>query len=288
MRNPSRKAAISAALLVVGAVAGWIAWHRYHADGVDWIVIVLFAMVVVITPFAPVVLIQGVLFGLGKVKLDAGVGRIAQWHVPAAEWDKFRAFDHARVAAYGATLLNDLTIREVTPPEGVEVVVGKTSLIVDGSYHVLRLNGLPELRMIGWLDNAATPNRPPDCLEFKLVYPRSRYGTATTMHLRVPIPADAFEQAKLAYYHFLPMIERRLAARTIALINPLRTLQVCGGLLLAGLAAIGWAFFEADRLGRTIGNTDAPLVVLFVAGGVAACAMIVGAATLLLRPKPPA
>lgn len=286
MRNPSRKVTISAALLVVDAAAAWIAWERYHAGGGDWIVVVLFAMVVVITPFAPVVLIQGLLFGLGKAKLDAGVGRIAQWHVPAADWDRFRAFDDARVAAYGRTLLNDLRIREVTPPEGVEVVVGKTSLIVDGSYHVLRLNGLPELRAVGWLDNSATPNRPPDCLEFKLVYPRGRFGTMTTMHLRVPIPAGTFEQAKLAYYHFAPLIEQRYAARPIALRNPVRTLQVCAGLLLASLAAIGWAFSEADRLGLTIGNTDTPMAVVIVAGGVAIFAVIVCVAALLLRPKP--
>lgn len=285
MRNPGRKAAISAALLAVDAVAGWIAWHRYHASGGDWIVIVLFVVVIVITPFAPVVLIQGLLFGLGKARLDAGLGRIAQWHVPAEEWDKFRAFDDARVAAYGQTLMNDLRIREVTPPEGVEVVVGRTSLIVDGSYHVLRLNGLPELRTMGWIDNAATPNRPPDCLEFELVYPRSRYGTSTTTHLRVPIPAAAFEQAKLAYYHYAPAVERRAAARPIALLNPARTLQVCVGLLLASLAAVGWALFEADRLGRSINNTDTPMAVLIVAGGLATFAVIVGGATLLLRPK---
>ncbi len=285
MRNPRRKAAISAALLAVAAVAGWIAWQQHAAGVADWVTLVLFAITVVITPFAPVVLIQGLLFGLGKAKLDAGVGRIAQWHVPAGEWDKFRAFDDARVAAYGPTLMNDLRIREVTPSEGVEVVVGKSSLIVDGSYHVLRLNGLPELRAMGWIDNAATPNRPPDCLEFKLVYPRSRYGTATTMHLRVPIPAAAFEQAKLAYYHYAPAIERRNAARPIALLNPTRTLQVCGGLVLASLAAVGWALFEAYRIGLTINNTDTPMVVLIIACGVATCAAIIAGATLLLRPK---
>ena len=283
MRNPSRTVAISAGLLAVAAVAGWFAWERYHAGGADWVVIVLFAIVVPIVPFAPVLLIQGLLLARGKAKLDAGIGRVAQWHVGAEDWDRFRAFDRERVAAYGASYVNDLRIRPVTPPGGVTVIIGKTSLIVDHSYHVLRLNGLPELRNIGWVDNSATPQRPPDCLEFSLAYPRSRYGTSTHTTLRVPIPEAAFGQARLAYDHFAPAIERLRAARPMALLNPIRTLQVCGVLLLVSLAAAAWAWLEAGRMGQRINNTDTPMAVLIVAGGVAIFAVIVGGATLLLR-----
>jgi len=285
LRNPSRKAAIYAGLLAVAAAAGWFGLERYHAGGADWVVIVLFAVVVPIVPFAPVLLIQGLLFASGKAKLDAGIGRVAQWHVAAEDWDRFRAFDRERVAAYGASYVNDLRIRQVTPPGGVAVIVGKTSLIVDHSYHVLRLSGLPELRNIGWVDNSATPQRPPDCLEFKLAYPRSRYGTITYTTLRVPIPEAAFGQARLAYYHFAPAIERLHATRPVALRNPIRTLQVYGVLLLVSLAAAAWAWLEADRMGQSINNTDTPMVVLIVAGAVAIFAVIVGGATLLLRPR---
>ncbi len=246
----------------------------------------LFAVAVLIVPFAPVVLIQGLLFMRGMAKLQAGVGRVAQWHISAADWDRFRAFDIERVAAYGASYLNDLRIREVTPPGGVEIIVGKTSLIADGSYHVLRIGGLPGLRMIGWVNNSATPLRPPDCLEFTLLYPRGRFGISTYTTLRVPIPEGAFEQARLAYHQFAPAIERCFAKGPIALRNPRRTLQVCGAILLASLAAAAWAWFEARRMGQSINQTETPMVVLIVAGAFAILASILGGLTMLLRPKP--
>ena len=250
MRNPSRRPRYLPACLQSPPRPAGSAWSGITRAWADWVVIVLFAVVVPIVPFAPVLLIQGLLFASGKAKLDAGIGRVAQWHVAAEDWDRFRAFDRERVAAYGASYVNDLRIRQVTPPGGVAVIVGKTSLIVDHSYHVLRLSGLPELRNIGWVDNSATPQRPPDCLEFKLAYPRSRYGTITYTTLRVPIPEAAFGQARLAYYHFAPAIERLHATRPVALRNPIRTLQVCGVLLLVSLAAA--------RLGVARGRSDGP------------------------------
>lgn len=55
-------------------------------------------------PFAPVLLIQGLLFASGKAKLDAGIGRVAQWHVAAEDWKRFRAFDRERMGSPGLPL----------------------------------------------------------------------------------------------------------------------------------------------------------------------------------------
>lgn len=71
MRNPSRTAAICAVLIAIAAVSGWIAWHRYHASGADWLVIVLFAVTVVIAPYAPV------LQSLGNAAVPMAVTMIA-------------------------------------------------------------------------------------------------------------------------------------------------------------------------------------------------------------------
>lgn len=286
MRNPSRTAAICAVLIAIAAVSGWIAWHRYHASGADWLVIVLFAVTVVIAPYAPVLLIQGFLLGRGKARLEAGEGRLAQWRVSAAEWDRFRAFDEARFAAYGANYLNELIFRETTPPEGVDVVVGKTGLLADGSYHVLRPLGLPELRRVGWVNNAETPGRPPDCLEFGLLYAGGRYSVAKSMALRVPIPASAYGQARIAYDHFHAKLEPVRRARPLALRNPTRTLQVCGASILASVVAVAWAIHEAGRMGESLGNAAVPMAVTMIAGGVAIVAAIIGVATLRMRPKP--
>ncbi len=244
-----------------------------------------FALVAIVVPFAFVALIQGLLFARGQAKLRAGVGHVAQWHVGAADWERFRVFDFERVALDPTRFRNDMQIREFIPPEGVDVIVGETSVIVDDSYHVLRLNGLPELRSIGWIDNAATPKRPPDCLEFKLAYPRSRFGNITYTTLRMPIPEAAFEQARKVYHHFAPAIEGRFAKGPIALRNPIRTLQACGALLFASLAAASWAWLEAESMGQSINNTETPMVVLIVAGAVSAFALILSAATMLLREK---
>ena len=76
------------------------------------------------------------------------------------QWDKFRGFDTVRQNSDLHRLINDLWIRRRTPPQGVDVVVGEKSLLVDHSYHVLRRGGLPELRGIGWVDNSARAGRP--------------------------------------------------------------------------------------------------------------------------------
>jgi hypothetical protein len=230
-------------------------------------------------------LVQALFHVRGMAKLQAGIGLIARWQVGAADWDKFRAADGMRAASNPTFLGNDLWIRKATPPEGVEVIVGETSLIVDKSYHVLRMNGLPELRGIGWLDNSATPGRPPDCIEFLLAYPRGKYGGIQHTTLRVPVPEAAQVPARKAYLHFAPALERRRAKGPIALRNPRRTLQVCGVLLAGSLLAVAWAWLEAGRSGWSVNDTMVPFVTMVVGSVLAFFAAFLGGLTLLLRPR---
>lgn len=286
MRNPPKKAAIFASLVALGGALAWFGVHFHVPGGGDW---VPGAMVVgggLLAFACSLWLLQSLLHIRGVAKLEAGIGLVARWRVGASDWEKYRAADAARVASDPQFLVNDLWIRKQTPAEGVEVIVGEKSLIVDGSYHVLRMNGLPELRSIGWLNNAATPGRPPDCIEFLLAYPRGRYGGIQYTCLRVPVPAAAFEQGRKAYDQFAPALERRRAKGAIALRNPRRTLQVCGGILLAGLAAAGWGWLEAERTGWSIDETMAPMILIIVGGMGALFAVVLGGLTLLLRPKP--
>lgn len=284
MRNPSRKAAIFAGLVAIGGALAWLGVHDHVPASGDW---VPGAMVVggSLLAFACTLwLAQALLHIRGMAKLKAGIGRVAQWHIGALDWDKYRAADAARVASDPQFLVNDLWLRERTPPEGVEVIVGEKSLIVDESYHVLRMNGLPELRAIGWLNNAATPGRPPDCIEFLLAYPRGRYGGIQHTCLRVPVPAAALEQGRKAYDQFAPALERRRAKGAIALRNPRRTLQVCGVIFAAGLAAAAWGWLRAERTGWSIDATMAPMVAIIAGGMGVLFAVVLGALTLLLRP----
>lgn len=283
MRNPPRKAAIFATLVAAGLALVWLGTQGHTPGGGDWVP----GLLVVgggLTAFAcSLWLIQSLFHIRGMAKLEAGIGQIARWHVSAVEWDKYRAADAARVASDPQFLVNDLWVRKNTPPAGVEVIVGEKSLIVDGSYHVLRIHGLPELRSIGWLDNSRTPGRPPDCLEFLLAYPRGRYGGIQYTCLRVPVPEAAQVPARKAYLQFAPVLEARREKGAIALRNPRRTLQVCGVILAGSLAAIGWGWFEAERTGWSIDETMAPFVALVVGTVLVPFALLLGGLTLLLR-----
>jgi hypothetical protein len=285
MRNPPRKAAIFAGLVAFGLLLGWLGARRHEAIGGDWVSAVMLAGGFAIVPLAAVLLIQALFHTRGMAKLRAGFGLVTRWHVSAADWDKFRALDARRSLSDLHFLANDLWVRKRTPSAGVEVIVGEKSLIVDDSYHVLRMNGLPELRSIGWLDNSAAPGRPPDCLEFLLAYPRGRYGGVQYTTLRVPVPEAARVQGRQAYLQFAPALERRQAKGAIALRNPRRTLQVCGVLLVASLVAVGWAWFEAERTGWSVNDTMVPLVTMVVGSVLAVFAALLGVLTLLLRAR---
>lgn len=286
MRNPPRKAAIFAGLAVLGLALAWFGVEQHALPGGDW----LPGLLVVgggLTAFACTLWLLKALFHMrGMAKLEAGIGLVARWHVSAADWEKYRAADADRIKADPRFLVNDLWLRKHTPPEGVDVIVGEKSLVVDGSYHVLRINGLPELRNIGWLDNSATSGRPPDCLEFLLVYPRGRYGGTQYTCLRVPVPEAARIEGRKAYLHFAPALERRRAKGAIALRNPRRTLQVCGVLLALSLAAAGWGWFASEATDWNLSETMTPLILLITGCMGAFLALLLGALTLLMRPRP--
>jgi len=286
MRNPPRKAAIFAALGLSSAAAAWIGVQLYDVLEQKWISGFVFTIGLTIAFIMLVLLIQALFHARGMAPLKAGSGRVAQWHVSAADWDKYRA-DSARAASDPAYRANELWIRKTTPREGVDIIVGKKALIVDNSYHVLRMNGLPELRSIGWRDNSAAPERPPDCLEFVLAYPRGRYGGIMYTSLRVPVPAAALEQGRQAYYQFAPALERRMALGPIALRNPRRTFQVCGAILALALAAGVWGWIEAEELGWNLYNTQKPLFLLIGGGMGVLFAVLLAGLTLFLRPKEP-
>ena len=285
MRNPPRKAAIFASFVALGLTLAWFGVENHVPLGGDWVPGLMVVAGGLMAFACTLWLIQSLFHIRGMAKLQAGIGVVARWRVGAVDWEKYRAADAARVASDPQFLVNDLWIRKHTPPEGVEVIVGEKSLVVDGSYHVLRMHGLPELRSIGWLDNSRTPGRPPDCLEFLLAYPRGKYGGIQYTCLRVPVPEAAQVPARKAYLQFAPALERRRAKGAIALRNPRRTLQVCGVILLASLAAAGWGWLEAEQNGWSIDETARPLLLLIVGAMGALFAVVLGGLTLLLRPR---
>lgn len=200
MRHPLRKVALYSLCLAVGGALIRAAVLKMFPGGE---VTVIVAMIVGITvvAFPSVFLVMALFAAVGEARLRAGRNVIARWHVGAAEWDRFRAVDKAR-AAQDPRLGNDLWIRRRTPASGVEVIVGRRQLIVDGSYHVLRRGGLPELRAVSWL----APPGGPECLEFRLAYPRGRYGGTVFTTLRLPVPAVVRGEGLRVYAHFRDLI----------------------------------------------------------------------------------
>ncbi len=270
MRNPRRKVGYSLAVAVLGGGAALAA-----AFSADWIGDGPSA---VITSFGGICAIFG-LFGvlmtvfaaIGHARLMSGRGVIERWHITPDEWDRFRAFDAIR-AAQAPTLVNELKIQKSTPKQGVDVIVGRTQLIVDGSYHTLRFRGLPELRAVGWLNAPADP----ECLEFALLYPGGRYGGARMLSLRVPVAPAAREAGVRVYHHFkssIPELRPGLAYR-----RPRLVIGGGIGLLLTGLAVggIGWLL---DARGVT---GDLPVILLVSGLVVGFFALLVTAMVVLI------
>lgn len=274
MRNPARKALYFLLALLAGAGLLWFGAVREGRIGEDWTAIVPMVLGLAVAPFAFVFLIQALLAVRGKARLVAGHRVIARWHLWPAEWEQFRAFDSSRSAG-DPSLVNDLWIRRKPASGRVEVIVGETSALVDGSYHVLRPRGLPELRELRLLEG------PPACLEFRLLYPRSRYGGTVPTALRIPVPAGSRGDARRIVDHFEPRLVRKPG---LALRNPPKTYRICALLLVAGaaMAAAGYAMARA----LPDGGDPLPAVALLIVGiGLGAFAAVLALAVwLVTRP----
>ncbi|HEX8223245.1 MAG TPA: hypothetical protein VF605_05465 [Allosphingosinicella sp.] len=274
MRNPARKALYCLLALAAGAALirfGAVRLERIEEDGPG---VAAIALGFVLAPFGFFFLVQSLFAIRGRALLLAGHRVIARWRVPAAEWDRFRGLDGRR-SAEDFDLGNDLWIRRRTPPEGIEVIAGETSVLVDGSYHALRPGGIPDLREVRWLSGS------PDCLEFALLYPRGRYVRTVPMTLRVPVPlpARAAAQTVLAHYERLCRPDPGLAARNPP--SPYRVWLLVPA-AAAALAAIGSA------LAATIGEDNDPnwAVAVLVAAGVTGIFALVVALGRFLFTRP--
>jgi len=176
---------------------------------------------------APLFLIRAALATFGKARLLAGRGLVARWCVSAQEWERFRSFDRER-ASQNAVLTNEFTYRSEPREQAVEVIVGRRHVIVDGSYHVLRPRGIPELRAARWLRSATDV----DCLEFAIAYP-TKYG-ANRMCVRIPVAANARDDARRALLHFENIVPRQQQA--LAYRKPMAVIG--GGLIVTGLCLV--------------------------------------------------
>ena len=254
MRNPARKALYLLLAVLAGAGLAWFGAVREQGIGEHWMAMVPLLVGAAVAPIAFVLLVQALFAARGQARLLAGHRVIARWQVYPAEWEQFRALDSRRSAG-DSSLVNDLRVRKAAPRDPVEVIVGETGALVDGSYHSLRPRGLPELREVRWLEG------PPACLEFALLYPRSRYGGTVPTALRIPVPPGSRGAAHRVVDHFRPRLVRKPG---LALRNPPKTYRICAFLFVLGTAmsAVGYALASA----LPDGADPAAAVTLLIAG----------------------
>jgi len=268
LRHPLRKAGYGLFFVVLGA-AGALAAHLAKSWlGDDASFAILFPCLLM-AGLALLFLAMALLAARGHARLSAGIGRIAGWHVTAAEWDRFRAFDALRAKQH-ISLIGDFAIRKHTPESGVNVIVGRRQIIVDGSYHTLSRFGLPALTAVYWLPAPADP----ECLEFALLYPGGRYGGARRVSLRVPVPAAARNEGVRVYRHFHALVPPPRPA--LAFRRP--RLVIGGGLgvtlAAAAAAGAGWVIARQSAPGTVAEIAEGGMV---VAIGVAIAALLVTA-----------
>ncbi|MEQ1775946.1 MAG: hypothetical protein ABL891_19385 [Burkholderiales bacterium] len=247
MRNPLSKAlwSICLAVLGVGLVLLANVLHGQAGKTIPTIIGIVGMALAVICLF---MFLWALFSAIGYARLKSGNGLITRWHVTAGDWDRFRAFDKIRTAEH-SWLRNDMHIREQTPPQGVDVIVGRGNIIVDGSYH--SITGLDfQGREINWLNAPADP----ECIEFPKTY--SRRGGADYYTLRVPVPASARAEGVRVFEHYHPKANPVLnptPARlrrdgVVTLVLSLFVVVVCGALLALVLGAPIPAFLVPDSM----------------------------------------
>jgi hypothetical protein len=233
MRHPIRKLGLWLALAAGGALALALAITSRPRLGE---VASLVAGTAGITSIA-VGLVMGamaLLAAIGHARLRRGVGVIARWRVRPEDWERFRGFDAAR-RAESPHVASEFTPGQRAPPEGVEILVGRRQIMIDGSYHLLRRYGLPELRSLSWF---VGPDQL-EVIEFSLRYPRGRSGGTIPAALRVPVAAEARDDAVRVFEHYravVPVPREGLAFRRPRLVfgPALGVMAVSGAVALAG------------------------------------------------------
>ena len=271
MRNPVSKALWSAGFLVlgVGLVVYAFGSHVDRTVPATNAVMTPFVVGLVMALISLPIFLWALFSAIGYARLMSGNGLITRWHVSAGEWDRFRAFDEIRAAEH-SWLRNDMHIRNQTPPQGVDVIVGRGNIIVDGSYH--SITGLDfQGREIGWLNAPVDP----ECIEFPKTY--SRRGGADYYTLRVPVPAAARAEGVRVFEHYHPKenpILNPTPARLrlegfFSLVGGLFIVMVLGALLALLLGAPFPAFLMSDsmRIVKAPDGEEASLAGSFVLVG---------------------
>lgn len=140
--------------------------------------------------------------------MRSGKSAIARWTVPPGQFDRFRE-EQQRIPA-ASIMTNFYKPPNITPVDGVEVIFSDDGVLIGGGYFPLSPNGGRRLESVCYLD------ADPALIEFGTVMTTMARTSSATIEttrtaqtLRVPVAADATQQAGEVASRFQAIIHRR-------------------------------------------------------------------------------
>jgi hypothetical protein len=203
MRNPRRGRNISLAFLASGIVAAPAAFLLPDTVAGDMARGMLFVYGVMAILFGGVSAMLRHAETRAWESLRRGEDIIARWRVDSRSWREFLALK--QVSREAGFLPNELMLylRKDIPANGVEVIVSRNGIEIDGAFHHLPARGTPEVT------HAALDDRvQPACIELGLYYPRGGYGASGIPRpsrrtvLRFPVARGAQRDAERVVAHY--------------------------------------------------------------------------------------
>jgi hypothetical protein len=192
MRNPTRWRNVCLTLGLAGLAAGAAATEPSLGDG-PRAGLFFFASIAVL--FGGISAWQRHSDVQAASDLERGEDVLARWRVSAADWREFVGRERR---AEGPPH-NELTVRDEIPPAGVDVIVGRTAIMIDGSIHRIPRRGTPEV-------TAAAAHEGTGVVDLQLFYPGT-FGPTTSVRavrtrLRFPFPPEARLAAREVAAHY--------------------------------------------------------------------------------------
>jgi hypothetical protein len=192
MGRPRRARNISFALSLIGVACIAAAWLLDKFKHPSWITPGLAGCGINLTIIGLAFAIWGAIDTRRMRRLREGIDVLAKWTVKPADWQAFLDLN-ARLNTIKGNKLCVVAARLDPNSDGVEVIAGKSAILIGEDFHALPLRGIVFIAGPYWHDG------PPGCLEFILT---STGRNTSTWSLRIPVAKGAEGDARLVYDHY--------------------------------------------------------------------------------------
>lgn len=142
MRNPQRWRKVDPAFLGSGDFAALAPFLLPPAFAGDGLRTASFAYGITAIIFGALAALTAHFDAQAQDALLRGDDVVARWRVDAQTWQAFIALN-SRLNQEPDALINELSIRDAVPEQGIAIIVGKTAVQIDESIHRLPRRGTP-------------------------------------------------------------------------------------------------------------------------------------------------